>query len=66
MNNLKICPNCGGKMIVRDSREKADGVWRRRECNKCPKVIYSLERVETDSKAEEEIWHDVSGVKLYG
>ena len=65
MNNLKICPVCGGKMIVRDSREKSDGVWRRRECNKCPKVIYSLETYE-DPKKEEEIWHDVSGVKLYG
>lgn len=66
MNRLKEC-ECGGQMIVRDSREKPAGVWRRRECNKCLKVIYSVERYcEDPRKKDAEVWHDVSGVKLYG
>ena len=64
MNRLKEC-DCGGQLIVRDSREKADGVWRRRECNKCLKVTYTMERYcpepEHGRKPKKK-----RGVKLYG
>ena len=36
--------NCGGKTIVKDSREQTDSQWRRRYCNSCGLTFTTLEQ----------------------
>ena len=50
MNLLQTCAKCGGKMTVRDSRERLGFVWRRRECKNCLALIYTAERVCTEDE----------------
>ena len=59
MNGLKECSKCGGQMIVRDSRERQGGyIFRRRECQNCPNVIYTTERLDLKSV-------DITKIKYY-
>lgn len=41
-----ICPHCGGKTKVKDSRPEKDRVCRLRQCGRCEALIPTIERVD--------------------
>ena len=43
------CPECGGKVIVKDTRKAGDEVLRKRQCLTCGAKVYTYEAIdETD------------------
>lgn len=41
-----ICPHCGGKTKVKDSRPEKDRVRRLRQCGRCGSLIPTIEKVD--------------------
>ena len=63
MNRLKDCP-CGGYMVVVDTRDRGDRVYRRRECDCCKKRITTCEvYYELSEKTVSETEKDYIGGK---
>lgn len=47
-----VCPNCGGKTKVKESRADSDVIYRRRRCIDCNYIFYTEEVDSESAKAE--------------
>ena len=50
-----VCPECGVRTVVKDSRLAEDEVYRLRVCRKCGKKIYTFEAIDESGGVREAV-----------
>ena len=60
-----LCPHCGSKTKVMDSRSNGKSVFRRRKCNKCGAIFFTSESVEPSGDAFHKLFNIYQNRRKY-